>query len=130
MKKPTILLTSLLAASLSLAGPAAAQQTQEQKRAPAATGQAPLPSAGDFSRQQLEAFVDSQKQMGQIQQEYSRKLQNHQGKPDQAMAIKKEAQQALASAVQESGLEVQTYNQIMRLAQQDAEFRTRLQGMM
>lgn len=130
MKKTTILLASLVTATLGLAGPAAAQQPPEKQHSPVAPSQAALPSAEDFSQQQLERFVDTQKQMGQIQQEYSRKLQDHQDKPEQAMTIKKEAQQALASAVQESGLKVQTYNQIIRLAQQDADFRARLQGMM
>ncbi|MEE3321397.1 MAG: DUF4168 domain-containing protein [Pseudomonadota bacterium] len=130
--KTTLLAASVLATSLTLAGPATAEQPQRsaQPAQPPAAAQTPLPKAEDFSEQQLEAFVDSQKEMGSIQREYAKKLQNKQDKPQEAMAIRKEAQQALASAVQESGLEVQTYNQIIRLAQNDQAFRAQLEAMM
>ncbi len=68
--------------------------------------------------------------MGQIQQKYARKLQAKQDKPQEAMEVRKEAQQALATAVKESGLEIKTYNQIARLAQSDQAFRSKLQAML
>ena len=68
--------------------------------------------------------------MEAIQQKYAKQLQDKQDKPQEAMAIRQEAQQALTSAVQESGLELQTYNQIVRLARNDEAFRAQLQGMM
>lgn len=128
--KKTLLFASVLATSLTLAVPATAEQTQNIPQNPAQAAQAPLPKAEDFSAQQLEAFVDSQKQMEAIQQKYAKQLQDKQDKPQEAMAIRQEAQQALTSAVQESGLELQTYNQIVRLARNDEAFRAQLQGMM
>lgn len=128
--KTTLLAASVLASLLALAGPAVAQQGQGSAQPPVATPQAPLPKAEDFSEQQLEAFVDSQKEMGDIQREYAKKLQDKKDSPQEAMAIRQEAQQALASAVQESGLEVQTYNQIIRLARNDEAFRAQLEAML
>ena len=126
--KTTILASSLLAVSLAFTGPAMAEQ--ETRTAPATAQQPALPDASDFSTEQLEAFVSTQKEMGQIQQKYARKLQAKQDKPQEAMEVRKEAQQALATAVKESGLEIKTYNQIARLAQSDQAFRSKLQAML
>ncbi len=128
--KKSMLTSTLLAASFLLASPAMAEQASTPPKASAPASQASLPDATDFSEQQLQAFVDSQKQMGQIQQNYSRKLQAKKDNPTEAAAIQQEARQALATAVQDSGLEVKTYNQIAMLARNDAEFRAKLQAML
>ena len=130
--KRTIFASSLITATLLLADPAMAEQATPAAtpETPAPAAQPPLPDASDFSEQQLEAFVSSQKALGQIQQKYARKLQATQDDPKAAMAIKQEARQALAGAVQSSGLGEQTYKKIAILARHDAEFRSRLQAML
>ena len=44
------------------------------------------------------------------------------------MEVQQEAQQKMVEAVQDNGLELEKYNQIVRLAQYDADFRASLQA--
>jgi hypothetical protein len=87
-----------------------------------------LPDASDFSDSDLDAFVATQKDMAGIQKKYSQKLQANQDKPKKAMEVQQEAQQKMVEAVQDNGLELEKYNQIVRLAQYDADFRASLQA--
>ena len=65
--------------------------------------------------------------MAGIQQKYSQKLKANQDKPKKAMEVQQEAQQKMVEAVEDNGLELKKYNQIVRLAQYDADFRASLQ---
>ena len=86
-----------------------------------------LPDASEFSDADLDAFIATQKEMAGIQQTYSRKLQASKDEPQKAMKVQQEAQQKMVEAVEENGLELERYNQIVRLAQHDADFRATLQ---
>ena len=127
MKKRMIALGAMLV-SATIASPVVAQQAAPQGNAPQTqqSMQQALPDASQFSEKQLDAFAAAQKEMGAIQQEYSKKLQGKKDQPEEAVKVKQEAQQEMAKAVQDSGLELNTYNQIVRLAQYDADFRNRI----
>ena len=86
-----------------------------------------LPDASEFSDAVLDAFASTQKDMAGIQQKYSQKLQANQDKPEKAMKVQQEAQQKMVEAVEDNGLELEKYNQIVRLAQYDADFRASIQ---
>ena len=134
MKKPITAMAALLFTS-ALTATAIAQQPgttgAPQQGAPQTQNmpqQQNLPDASDFSDSDLDAFVATQKDMAGIQKKYSQKLQANQDKPKKAMEVQQEAQQKMVEAVQDNGLELEKYNQIVRLAQYDADFRTSLQA--
>lgn len=134
MNKPMIAMAALLFSSV-LTATATAQQPGStgapQQGAPQSQNmptQPELPDASEFSDADLDAFVATQKDMAGIQQEYSQKLQAKKDKPQEAMKVQQEAQQEMVKAVEDNGLELETYNQIVRLAQHDADFRASLQA--
>ena len=134
MKKPITAMAALLFTS-ALTATAIAQQPgttgAPQQGAPQTQNmpqQQNLPDASDFSDSDLDAFVATQKDMAGIQKKYSQKLQANQDKPKKAMEVQQEAQQKMVEAVQDNGLELKKYNQIVRLAQYDADFRASLQA--
>ncbi len=129
MKKPIIAMAALLFSS-ALTATATAQQPGTQQGAPQSQNmpqQQNLPDASEFSDADLDAFVATQKDMAGIQQKYSQKLKANQDKPKKAMEVQQEAQQKMVEAVEDNGLELEKYNQIVRLAQYDADFRASLQ---
>ena len=136
MKKPITAMAALLFTSaLTATAIAIAQQPgttgAPQQGAPQTQNmpqQQNLPDASDFSDSDLDAFVATQKDMAGIQKKYSQKLQANQDKPKKAMEVQQEAQQKMVEAVQDNGLELEKYNQIVRLAQYDADFRASLQA--
>ena len=134
MKKPITAMAALLFTS-ALTATAIAQQPgttgAPQQGAPQTQNmpqQQNLPDASDFSDSDLDAFVATQKDMAGIQKKYSQKLQANQDKPKKAMEVQQEAQQKMVEAVQDNGLELEKYNQIVRLAQYVADFRASLQA--
>ena len=134
MKKPITAMAALLFTS-ALTATAIAQQPgttgAPQQGAPQTQNmpqQQNLPDASDFSDSDLDAFVATQKDMAGIQKKYSQKLQANQDKPKKAKEVQQEAQQKMVEAVQDNGLELEKYNQIVRLAQYDADFRASLQA--
>ena len=135
MKKPMVTLAALLfSGALTATATATAQQpgnpaTPQQNAPQTQTMQTPqnLPDASEFSDADLDAFIATQKEMAGIQQTYSRKLQASKDEPQKAMKVQQEAQQKMVEAVEENGLELERYNQIVRLAQHDADFRATLQ---
>ena len=133
MKKPMNAIAALLFAS-TLTATATAQQpgktgSPQQKEPQSQTTPTPqnLADASEFSDAELDAFIATQKDMAGIQQTYSRKLQASKDEPKKAMKVQQEAQQKMVEAVKENGLELEKYNQIVRLAQYDADFRATLQ---
>lgn len=125
MKKGLTALSALLI-GFTLSGPVLAEPAQQS--APAAPQAKPeLPDASSFDENQLDAFVGAQKDMVSVQRKYAEKLQGKQEKPQEAQAIKQKAQQEMKKVVKDSGLEMDTYNQIAMLARYDKDFRGRLQ---
>lgn len=80
----------------------------------------------DFSDDQIESFTSARADVQQLQQEYASKLQ--QADQEQATELKQEAQQKMVSAVEDSGLDVQEFNNIARAAQNDEELAEKIQG--
>lgn len=133
MKKQLIAMAALVFSG-ALTATATAQQPGStgapQQGAPQSQNmptQPDLPDASEFSDADLDAFAATQKDMAGIQQKYSQKLQANQDKPEKAMQVQQEAQQKMVEAVKDNGLELEKYNQIVRLAQYDADFRASIQ---
>jgi len=117
MKHTTIATTLLAALTLGFAAPGTAQQQQHQ---------APPPAADiEVSDTQLEAFADAQSTLGEIQQDYAGRMQSVDD-PEKANELREEANAEMVDAVEESGLTVETFNQIAQAVQNDPELQQRL----
>src|SRR5690625_6208253 len=65
----------------------------------------------DVSDQQLEQFADAQVEIGSIQEDYSAKLMETED-PEEARELQQEAQDEMTTAVEDAGLDVETFNSI------------------
>lgn len=119
-------------AALGLASTAAAQQygdtppEQQQYQDPTA-GQA-QPQAEPVSDDELEKFAQAHGQVEQIRESYMDEAQGA-GDPDAMAEVQMSMQQEMVEAVQETGLDVGSYNRIAQMLPYDEELRNRLEGM-
>lgn len=122
-------MTALFSAALLSLGLAATQvQAQEEGAANAAGTPQAAASAQDFSDAQLQQFADASKEIAAISQEYTQQLQAAEGDEAQ-QSVRKEANDEMVQAVQDSGLEVDTFNAIGQAIQQNPELMQRVQEM-
>lgn len=85
--------------------------------------------AASVSDAQLQQFVESAQKVAVLSDEYSQRLQ---AAPDNAaqQQIVQEANDRMASAVQESGLTVDEFNGISQALEQDPQLHARAQQML
>ncbi|GHB07585.1 DUF4168 domain-containing protein [Modicisalibacter luteus] len=124
-------MTALFSAALLTAGmmsmPAMAQQdSATQQGGTAQQGQA---ASQNFTDQQLQQFADASQEIAKVSQEYTQRLQEAQGDQAQQQEIRMEANDKMISIVEESGLDVDTFNAIGQAIQQDPELMKRVQQM-
>lgn len=120
-------MTALFSAALLSLGLAATAQAQQDSAANAEQPQATAP-AQDFSDQQLQQFADASQEIAVISQEYTQQLQSAEDEKAQ-QDVRQEANDEMVKAVQNSGLEVDTFNAIGQAIQQDPELMQRVQEM-
>ncbi|MDR9438910.1 MAG: DUF4168 domain-containing protein [Halomonas sp.] len=121
-------MTALFSAALLSLGLAATQaQAQQDSAANAEQSQATAP-AQDFSDQQLQQFADASQEIAVISQEYTKELQAAEGKQAQ-QDVRMEANEKMVEVVEDSGLDVDTFNAIGQAIQQDPEMMQRVQEM-
>jgi len=128
----------MLATSMAWGTHAVAQQAQTPNpppttphSSPAAQnpGQGAAQSAVSFEDKDLQKFAELQKPIQEIRSDYSKRLQSTQ-KPEEAAELQKEATDKMVEVVKDSGLEVQTYNQIAVAIQSDPQLQAKIQSMM
>lgn len=113
----TFLTLIAFGSALALGGPLAAQDdVGEQQQV-------------EVSDQQLEQFVAAQTSIVEIQQDFSARLEQVDD-PEDAHALQVEANEEMTSAVEEAGLNVESYNAIAMAIQNDPELQERLSQMM
>ncbi|MDZ7790022.1 MAG: DUF4168 domain-containing protein [Xanthomonadales bacterium] len=83
----------------------------------------------DVSDQQLEQFADAQMEIASIQQDFSSRLQNVE-EPEKARDLQREANEEMTAAVEEAGLDVESFNQIAMAIQNDPELQQKLTEML
>jgi len=83
----------------------------------------------DVSDQQLEQFADAQMEISTIQQDFSSRLQNVE-EPEKARDLQREANEEMTTAVEEAGLDVESFNQIAMAIQNDPELQQKLTEML
>ena len=121
-------MTALFSAALLSAG--LMSVTAHAQQDPAAAPEQPQAAAPamDFSDQQLQQFAEASEEIVVISEEYTERLQ---GADDEAsqQEVRMEANEKMVDAVEESGLDVDTFNAIGQAIQQDPELMQRVQEM-
>ncbi len=87
------------------------------------------PAAADFDDAELQSFAAVQRDLDVIRTEYSARLESSEN-PEQAAQLQQEASQLMVQAVEQAGLDVDTYSKIALALQTDPQLRERIQGMM
>ncbi|MGM0914676.1 MAG: DUF4168 domain-containing protein [Pseudomonadota bacterium] len=121
-------ITALFSAALLSAGLMVSTANAQQD--PAATTGQPQSAAPaqDFSDQQLQQFADASQEIATVSQEYTERLQSAEGEEAQ-QEIRMEANEKMVEEVEDSGLDVDTFNAIGQAIQQDPELMQRVQEM-
>ncbi|MFY0992564.1 DUF4168 domain-containing protein [Halomonas sp. C05BenzN] len=121
-------MTALFSAALLSAGmmTATAHAQEDPAQAPEQP-QAAVP-AQDFSDEQLQQFADASQEIAVISQEYTERL--HAAEDETAQQeVRMEANDRMVEVVEDSGLDVDTFNAIGQAIQQDPELMQRVQEM-
>ncbi|EMR14036.1 hypothetical protein MPL1_02021 [Methylophaga lonarensis MPL] len=87
------------------------------------------PAAADFDDAELQSFAAVQSDLDVIRNEYSARLESTEN-PDEAAQLQQEASQLMVQAVEQAGLDVDTYSNIALALQTDPQLRDRIQSMM
>jgi preprotein translocase subunit SecG len=125
MQRMTALFSAALLATGLMTATAHAQEEQGAAQDPMATQQAP---AQDFSDDQLQQFADASQEIAVISQEYTQRLQEAEDESAQ-QEVRTEANDRMIEVVEDSGLDVDTFNAIGQSIQQDPEMMQRVQEM-
>lgn len=124
------LATALFGASLALSAPVFAQAAQGgqsgQGEQTCGMTQQGAPSSADISDEQLAKFNDAQEEVHKVREEWQDQLHDADDKKA-AMQNRQKANQEMVEAIQDHGLSVEKYNNIIRAAQSDPKIAQRLQ---
>jgi len=124
-------MTALFAAALLSAGlmsAAAHAQQDPAQQDPAAAPEQPQAAAPatDFSDDQLEQFAEASQEIVVISQEYTERMHAAEDEASQ-QEVQMEANDKMVEAVEDNGLDVDTFNAIGQAVQQDPELMQRVQ---
>lgn len=127
MQRMTALFSAALLATGLMTATAHAQQDQESTQDSMSTQQESAP-AQDFSDEELEQFAEASQEIATISQEYTERLQEADDESAQE-EVRTEANDRMIEVVEDSGLDVDTFNAIGQTIQQDPEMMERVQEM-
>lgn len=82
----------------------------------------------EFDQAALQGFVEASVQLQEIQQEYASRLEGVQDQ-DKAIELQRQANEEMVATVEDSGLDVQTYNAIANEMNNSPELRAEIMGM-
>ncbi|WP_444985324.1 DUF4168 domain-containing protein [Halomonas mongoliensis] len=121
-------MTALFSAALLSAGLMSA--TAHAQQDPAAAPEQPQAAAPamDFSDEQLQQFAEVSQEIVVISEEYTQRLQAAEDEAAQ-QEVQMEANDKMVEAVEDGGLDVDTFNAIGMAVQQDPELMQRVQEM-
>jgi len=118
MKSIKSALSAALLGSAFILSPMAAHSEPQQGQPPAAAA----PTEANISDAQLEKFVTAFGEVRQLEQEFTRELEKVDNQ-EEAQALQQGTQQKMMGAVEDAGLSVEEYNQIVSAMRQDPELR-------
>lgn len=128
MQRITALFSAALLATGLMASTANAQQAQDPTQDQMATQQSQAAPTQDFSDQELQQFTVASQEIAVISQEYTQRLQEADDESAQ-QEVYAEANEHMIKTVEDSGLDVDTFNNIGQAIQQDPEMMERVQAM-
>ncbi|HKL50415.1 MAG TPA: DUF4168 domain-containing protein [Wenzhouxiangellaceae bacterium] len=114
MKNFKMMTAALFAALLAFSTAGIAQQQQA------------APTDVDVSNSELQSFAEARTAISEIQQDYSQRLQNVKD-PETANSLQQQANEEMIGAVEETGLDVESFNTIAMAIQNDPELQQKLQ---
>lgn len=116
--------TLVLGGALALSGHAFAEQAGNPQ------GGMPQQQAVEtnFDDKELKTFVEVQKDIGKVRNEYAQKIQGVEDQ-EKAQALQEEARDSLIEVVEEADLSVEKYNQIAQAYQASPEVREKVNQM-
>lgn len=117
MKNFKLFTTAIFAAAFAFSTAGMAQQQGAQQQPPQDI---------DVSTSELESFAEARSAITEIQQDYSQRLQNADD-PEKANSLQQEANEEMIGAVEETGLDVESFNTIAMAIQNDPELQQQLQ---
>jgi predicted membrane protein len=120
MKTRKLIMTLLFAIALPLSGIALAQDYQMQQQQPPQV---------EVTEADLEQFAEAQVAISEIQQDFAGRLQGVDD-PEAAHELQIQANQEMTEAVEEVGLDVESFNNIAMAIQNDPELQQRLTAML
>lgn len=132
MNKLLISLTASLA--LLAAGPALAQEnSQNPESADSDGGYSDPASAGsqdtNFSDQELKQFVEAQKGINDVRDEYMAKIEEAESQ-QKAQELQMEANDEMVTIIEDAGMDIPTYNSIATAYNSEPEVRNRVDSLM
>jgi hypothetical protein len=121
-------MTALFSAALLAAGMMSmTAHAQEDSASASEQPQAQAPTQ-DFSDAQLQQFADASREIAMLSQEYTERLNAAEDEAAQ-QEVRMEANDRMVEVVEDSGLDVDTFNAIGQAIQQDPEMMQRVQEM-
>ncbi|MBS3780748.1 MAG: DUF4168 domain-containing protein [Desulfovermiculus sp.] len=123
----------LFAVMVSLLFAASALNAQETQGGQQGQGQGQYkqqqPQDNDFSKDQIEAFVSARAEVDELRKEFQPKFQEADD-VDQAQELREEFQNKAINILDNEGLDVQTYNSIVKGMDKNKELRDEIQKKM
>lgn len=121
-----------LAASMALfaSGPALAQESSQQQGDqsydnPAADSA----QSTDYNDEELQQFVEAQEGINDIRDEYMEKIESADDQ-ERAQELQMEANDEMVTVIEDTGLDIPTYNAIATAYNSEPDVRDRIDGMM
>jgi len=97
--------------------------------APAWSQTTTAPAEQNFDDATLESFAAAATEVGEISSEWTQRMQEVED-PERLESMQQDAQDAMVGAIEEEGIDVETYNQILQVAESDPELGARIRQMM
>lgn len=113
----TTLMAGLLAAPMALAQGQPPQEQQQEAQ--------PMPQeqeVPEVSDEQIDAFVEAHVNVNQVREEYTQRLQEAEDQ-EEAQRLQQEANQAMTDAIEDSGMDIDEYEEVAMAVNADPEIR-------
>ncbi|SDU16461.1 DUF4168 domain-containing protein [Halopseudomonas salegens] len=115
-------------ATFGMASTAAMAQASDPAQQPPSGMPAQQAAAEPVSDEDLQNFVDAASEVNEIRDEFTGRLEGVESQ-EEAQALQIEAQEKMVEAVEDSGIEVNQYNEIATRLQADPELQERAEAM-
>ncbi|WP_166254468.1 DUF4168 domain-containing protein [Marinobacter salicampi] len=123
----TLLASVTVSLAMLASAPAIAQQTQGSQQTQG--NQQTQGAQANYDDKELKQFIDAQEDINEIREEYMGKIESTDSQ-EKAQSLQMEANEEMASAIDDAGLDIPTYNAIATAYNSQPEVRNRIDSMM